>query len=77
MWTLIILAALNTDCYVLSDADQRAFCLAIQSENVSYCYNVHSEETRLTCLAEIHHSPSICDGITDLSARQICRSRAN
>jgi len=74
MWTLLILAALNTDCYVLSSADQRAFCLA-REHGVSHCYSISDRELRAQCRAEVQRDASICDQLMG-DARQICKSRA-
>ncbi len=63
-------------CYGLSH-DQQAYCQARQHNEVGYCYTIEDQALRETCRAEIHQAPSICDGISNIEDRQLCRNKAN
>lgn len=40
-------------CYVISDADARAYCLARAREEAGTCYTIQRPDLRSQCLAEI------------------------
>lgn len=40
-------------CYVVSDPDQRSFCLAKSRHDPSTCYAIQRADLRAQCLAEV------------------------
>ncbi len=75
MWILLILAAFKTDCYQITDMDQRNYCISRERQDAGQCQSIMSSSLRASCRAEIEKSPSVCDQLMG-DARQLCKSRA-
>lgn len=65
-----------TDCYAITDADQRAYCQAIQQNNVGACYAIQSPNLRTQCRAELSDDKSKCYAISNQAERVECQIRA-
>lgn len=71
---LLLIAVAAVSCYNLPP-DQRAYCQAIEHQDIAFCYSIQDSVLRTECRALLHQQPSLCDGVTDIAERRLCRSK--
>ena len=71
---LLLVAVTAANCYNLLP-DQRAFCQAIEHQEIAYYYSIQDSDLRTECRALLHQESSVCDGVTDITERRLCRSK--
>ncbi|MFA5919792.1 MAG: hypothetical protein WC856_00690 [Methylococcaceae bacterium] len=71
---LLLVAVAAANCYNLPP-DQRAYCQAIEHQEIAFCYSIQDSDLRTECRALLHQEPSVCDGIINIAERRLCRAK--
>lgn len=61
-------------CFMIDDADLKAYCKARQSGSESSCAIIRNEGLRITCRVELGADAALCNSISDSQQRAICQS---
>lgn len=69
-------AVAGTTCSLLDDADQRAYCRALQSRSAGDCTPIADFGLRQSCRARVTSNASPCNAVTGQWERQKCRDEA-
>lgn len=64
-------------CFMIDDADLKAYCKARQSGSQSNCAVIKNEGLRTTCRVELGADAALCNSISDSQQRAICQSYAS
>jgi hypothetical protein len=69
-------SAQATTCQTIDDADQRAYCRAMQSGSRGQCAAIGKFDLRQRCHAAISGNPSLCNPIASGWEREQCKTAA-
>ncbi len=73
--TTIWMAAAST-CLMLSQPDDRAYCLAKENQRSTDCASIVNADLRIRCRVELGQDRSQCVSITDRTERAMCQAGA-
>jgi hypothetical protein len=76
-WLLALTGPLwAANCAAIQDADQRAYCRALEQRNAARCVEIQDFALRQQCRAELGGGQANCSTISDPGEREMCRARA-
>ena len=73
--TTIWMAAAST-CLMLSQPDDRAYCLAKENQRSTDCASISNSDLRIRCRVELGQDKSQCVSIADRTERAMCLAGA-
>ena len=73
---LWVASAQATTCQTIDDADQRAYCRAMQTGSRGQCAAIGSYDLRQRCHAAISGNASLCNSIARAWEREQCKAAA-
>jgi hypothetical protein len=68
----ICFASPGSNCYQISNKDQKNFCLATSKNEKSYCYQISEKDQKNLCLALASHTKSYCYQISNNDNKNYC-----
>lgn len=68
-----VLAAASS-CFMISQPDERAYCLARQNQRATDCAAIVNADVRIRCRVELGQDPSQCVSIANPAPRALCRT---
>ena len=71
-----VASAQATTCQTIEDADQRAYCRAMQTGSRGQCAAIGSYDLRQRCHAAISGNASLCNSIASGWEREQCKAAA-
>ncbi len=63
-----------TTCQMIEDANQRAYCRAMQTDSRGQCAAIGTYDLRQRCHAVISGNPSLCNSIANGWEREQCKA---
>jgi len=71
-----VASAQAATCQTIDDADQRAYCRAMQTGSRGQCAAIGSYDLRQRCHAAISGNASLCNSIASAWEREQCKAAA-
>ncbi len=65
-------ATRGDDCYQISNADTKNYCLATAKEDKNYCYLISDADRKNSCLAITGRDKNYCYQILDADRKNQC-----
>lgn len=69
-----LLLAAASSCFMLSNPDERAYCLARQNQRATDCAAIANTDLRLRCRVELGQDKSQCVSISSPTDRALCQA---
>ncbi|NBQ69340.1 MAG: hypothetical protein EBU46_11135 [Nitrosomonadaceae bacterium] len=64
-------------CLMLSQPDQRAYCLAKENQRPTDCAAIVNSDLRIRCRVELGQDKSQCMSIADRTERALCQAASS
>lgn len=66
----------TANCAAIADADQAAYCRALQQHSPARCVEIRDYGLRQQCRAQLGDGPAVCSTIADAAQREACKALA-
>ena len=66
----------TANCAAIADADQAAYCRALQQRSPARCVEIRDYGLRQQCRAQLGDGPAQCSTIADAGRREACKALA-
>ena len=70
----VLVMAAASSCLMLSQPDQRAYCLAKENQRATDCASIADSDLRIRCRVELGQDKSQCVALADRTERAMCQA---
>lgn len=67
-------AMASANCAAIADADQAAYCRALQQRSPARCVEIKDYNLRQQCRVQLGDNPAQCGTIADSAKREACKA---
>ncbi len=72
-----VLLAAASSCFMITQPDERAYCLARQNQRATDCAAIANADLRIRCRVELGQDRSQCVTISNPNDRALCQANGN